>query len=195
MKKSIFCTVLVIAVIFSGAFVQAKDMKIAVVDMELVMNAYPETKSSRLILEQQLDEAEKEQQGMLGDRAELEKKFKAAGEKAQNAAFSKDVREKNRIVAESILADLRELERDIRETATRRRKELGDRQARMRRRIVLKLRDIVKEYCEKNDITLVLDSAVPGTGTAPESVVYSVDKMDITDKILALISKKDSKKK
>ncbi|MCK5529029.1 MAG: OmpH family outer membrane protein [Kiritimatiellae bacterium] len=195
MRKSICFTALVAAVICSGVFAEAGSMKIAVVDMELIMNAYPETKSSRLILEQQLDEAEKEQQGMLADRAELEKKFKAAGEKAQNSAFSKDVREKNRIVAEGILADLREMESDIRETANLRRKQLGERQVRMRRRIVLKLRDVVKGYCEKNDITLVLDSAVPGTGTAPESVVYSVEKMDITDKILALISAEDSKKK
>lgn len=186
-QKYLVLTV-VAGILFFGAFVQASDMKIAVVDMELIMNAYPETKSSRLILEQQLAEFEKEQQGMLADRDELEEKFKAAGSKSQNSAFSKEVREKNRVIAESLLQDLRKMENEIRETANLRRKQLGDRQLRMRRRIVTKLRDVVKGYCEKNDISLVLDSAVPGAGNAPESVVYSAEKLDITDAILALVT-------
>ena len=187
MKKNIVLITLVASVLFSGSFVQAADIKIAVVDMELIMNAYPETKSSRLILEQQLSEFEKEQQGMLDDRDDLEKKFKAAGVKSQNAAFSQEVREKNRVIAEGFLQELRKMENEIRETATLRRKQLADRQLRMRRRIVSKLRDMVKGYCEKNDISLVLDSAVPGSGNAPESVVYNAESMDITDAILKLI--------
>ncbi len=187
MKRSLVLLVLVASVIGFGSFVQAADVKIAVVDMELIMNAYPETKSSRLILEQQLSEFEKEQQGMLDDRDELEAKFKSAGEKSQNSAFSKEVREKNRVLAEGFLQDLRKMENEIRDTANLRRKQLGERQLRMRRRIVAKLRDVVKGYCEKNDISLVLDSAVPGAGNAPESVVYNAEKMDITDAILALI--------
>ena len=190
MKRSI----MVVAVLLSiGSFVQAENSKIAVVDMELIMKAYPETKSSRLILEQQLSEFEKEQQGMLDDRDELEKKFKAVGEKSQNAVFSKEVREKNRVLAEGYLQDLRKMEAEIRETANLRRKQLGDRQLRMRRRIVTKLRDTVKGYAEKNGITLVLDSAIPGEGSAPESVVYSSEKMDITDKILAIITAEKKK--
>ena len=166
--------------------------KIAVVDMELIMNAYPETKSSRLILEQQLDEFQKEQQSMLDDRDELEKKFKAAGRKAQNEAFSKEVREENRVLAESLLDQLRKMESDIRDTANLRRKQLADRQLRMRNRIVKKLRRIIKGYCQEHGITLVLDSAVPGAGNVPEAVVYSADELDITDQILPLITNEDS---
>jgi len=59
-----------VIVIFAGSFMQAADLKVAVVDMELIMKAYPETKSSRLILEEQLSEFEKEQQGMLDERDE-----------------------------------------------------------------------------------------------------------------------------
>ncbi len=184
-----------IGIVNAGNNVQSsavKPQKIAVVDMELIMNAYPETKSSRLILEQQLDEFQKEQQSMLDDRDELEKKFKAAGRKAQNEAFSKEVREKNRVLAESLLDQLRKMESDIRDTANLRRKQLADRQLRMRNRIVKKLRRIIKGYCQEHGITLVLDSAVPGAGNVPEAVVYSADELDITDQILPLITNEDS---
>ncbi len=194
-KKSSILLVAVMVILACSSFVKAAGEKIAVVDMELIMNAYPETKSSRLILEQQLSEFEKEQQGMLEDRKTLEEKFKAAGEKSQNSAFSKEVREKNRILAEGFLQDLRKMENDIRETANLRRKQLSDRQLRMRRRIVTKLREIVKGYCEKNDISLVLDSASPEAGNAPESVVYSNEKLDITDAILKLIGEQTKEDK
>ena len=192
MKKSIKLSVLFAGIIISSGIIQASDMKIAVVDMELVMKAYPETKSSRLILEQQLSEFEKEQQGMLDDRDELEKKFKEAGLKAQNTALSSAVREKNRVIAEGYLDDLRTLESKIRETTNMRRQQLQERQLRMRRRIVKKLRTVIQGYCEKNGIKLVLDSAVPGGGNTPEAVVYNVDEMDITDQILELISTADA---
>jgi len=37
-----------------------------------------------------------------------------------------------------------------------------------------------------HNISLVLDSAVPGAGNAPESVVYSAEKLDITEEKVRL---------
>ena len=111
---------------------------------------------------------------------------------ADNTALSDEAREKNRILAEEKLSELREREREIRETASLRRKQLNDQQARMRRRIVKKLREIVKGYCEENKITLVLDSALPGSA-AVEAVVYSAEHLDITEEVLGLIKKESGK--
>lgn len=191
MRNSALLVLAFLCVALAGA-AQADDLKIAVVDMALVMKAYPETRSSRLILEQQLEEFESEQQDMLKEREGLEKVFRNARLQAENTALSDEARQKNRILAEEKLSELREREREIRETATLRRKQLNDQQARMRRRIVKKLRKIIKGYCEENKITLVLDSALPGSA-AVEAVVYSAEHLDITEKVLGLIRKESGK--
>jgi len=191
MRNSALLVLAILCVALAGA-AQADDLKIAVVDMALVMKAYPETRSSRLILEQQLEEFESEQQDMLKERDSLEKVFRNARLQAENTALSDEAREKNRILAEEKLSELRERDRELRETATLRRKQLNDQQARMRRRIVKKLRKIIKGYCEENKITLVLDSALPGSA-AVEAVVYSAEHLDITEKVLGLIRKESGK--
>lgn len=165
----------------------AADLKIAVVDMELIMKAYPETQSSRKVLEDQLTQFEQEQKDLLEERNKLEEQFREAGQQAQSMALSDDAREKHRVIAEGHLESLREMEREIRETTNMRRKQLNDRQLRMRSRIVKKLREVIGAYARGQNITIVLDSAVPGTGNAPESVVYSADHLDITENILGLI--------
>ena len=165
----------------------AEDIKVAVVDMELIMKAYPETQSSRKVLEGQLAEFEQEQKELLAERDKLEEQFRESGQQAQSMALSDAAREKHRVIAEGHLESLRAMEREIRETTSMRRKQLNDRQLRMRGRIVKKLREVIGAYARGQGITLVLDSAVPGTGNAPESVVYSADNLDITEDILGLI--------
>ena len=138
---------------------------------------------------------EQEQKDLLDERDKLEEKFREAGQQAQSMALSEDAREKHRVIAEGHLEALREMEREIRETTNMRRKQLNDRQLRMRSQIVKKLREIIGAYARGQGITLVLDSAVPGTGTAPESVVYSAPDLDITEAILGLIKMTESDEK
>jgi len=165
-----------------------QDLKIAVVNMELVMKAYPETRSSRLILEQQLGEFENEQKDMLKELQEMSDKFREVRDQSRNTALSEEARETHRAAAEARLEELRQRENEIKETAALRRKQLQDQQLRMRRRIVKKLREIIAGYCEKNNIDLTLDGALP-EASGPETVVYCAKKLDITDAILGLISK------
>jgi Skp family chaperone for outer membrane proteins len=166
----------------------AAEQRFAVVDMEVVMKAHPETKSSQLILDQQVEEFESEQRELMKEREEAEEAFKEAREKSRNQALSEEAREKHHLVAEEKLRRLRELELTLRKTVVRRKDELRDQQLRMRRRIVKKLREMIAAYCKQKDITLVLDSALPGMPAA-ESVVYSAPDLDITEDILALIRK------
>ena len=123
---------------------------------------------------------------MVKELEELNKKFIATREQAQNSALSDAAREKNRVSAEEQLTELRERKREFDQTAALRQKQLKDQQMRMRDRIITKLRGFVREYCQKNGIDLALDSALPGSA-APEAVVYSAAKLDITEKILEMI--------
>ena len=127
-----------------------QELKLAVVNMELVMKAYPETQSSRLILEQQLGEFEAEQKDMLKELEEMSKEFKESRDQSRNTALSEAAREKHRVLAETKLEELRQREGEIKETAALRRRQLQDQQVRMRRRIIKKLREIIADYCEKS---------------------------------------------
>jgi len=184
--KNTVTGILLTAVLLSGAAAHAADTRIAVVDMEIVMRAYPETESSQIILDQQIEEFESEQRQMLAEREDLEAEFREVRDKARNPALSEEAREKNRLIAEEKLEKLQAMERELRETASMRRKQLQDQQLRMRRRIVGKLRDIIGEHCKQAGIDLVLDSALPGQPSV-ESVVYSAPALDITEQVLALI--------
>lgn len=164
------------------------EVKVAVVNMELVMKAFPETQSGRLILEQQVEEFEAEQKEMLKELDQMSGEFREARDQSRNQALSEEAREKHRVVAESKIEQLRQRENEIKENVAMRRKQLQDQQLRMRRRIVKKLREIVAEHCLKNGIALVLDGASPELGGA-EAVVYFTESLDITDAVLALIGK------
>jgi len=184
--KNTVTGILLTTVLLGGAAAHAADTRIAVVDMEIVMRAYPETESSQLILDQKIEEFESEQRQMLAEREEVENAFREVRDKARNPALSEEAREKNRLIAEEKLEKLQAMERELRETSSLRRKQLQDQQLRMRRRIVGKLRDIIGEYCRQEGIDLVLDSALPGQPSV-ESVVYSAPALDVTEQILALI--------
>jgi Skp family chaperone for outer membrane proteins len=188
MKKMFILTMAVCFVVAGWVPADAQETKIAIVNMELVMKAYPETQSSRLILEQQLEEFETEQKEMLKDLEALSKEFKEVRDQSRNTALSEEAREKNRVLAESKLEELRQRENEVKETAALRRKQLQDQQMRMRRRIIDKLRGIIAGYCEQNKIDLALDGALPEAAGA-EAVVYCAKKLDITEAILGLIKK------
>ena len=67
-----------------------------------------------------------------------------------------------------------------------RQKQLVDQEARMRRRIVRKIQERIREYVEKKGYLLVMDSSALGAGGV-ETVVYNSETIDITAEILKVI--------
>jgi Skp family chaperone for outer membrane proteins len=169
-----------------AASVFAGDLRVAVVDLDRLIKAHPDTRTNVMILEQQVEDAENEQKKMVESLRELRSAIETASEQAQNEALSEKARTEAREEARSKFEELRRSEREARETLMMRKRELNDQRGRMQKRIVGKIHDVIKAHCEKENITLVLDAAGVGVqGTT--QVIYSADPLDITDAIIKLM--------
>jgi outer membrane protein len=193
----LFVPVLLLSVVLMAPAFQssfgADQQKIGVVDMATLIKEHPETKSADAVLQKQVEDFEAEQKEMLAEIEKLKKSFDVARKEADNKALSESEKEKKLSVAEGKLNDLRDQDRKFRETMAERQKQISDQEVRMKRRIVAKIRDVVKEYAEKEKYSLILDSSSLSIGGV-ESVLYSSSKNDITADIRKLIEaqKKDT---
>jgi Skp family chaperone for outer membrane proteins len=184
--------VLSLVALFSGLLAaHGAEAKIAVVDMESLLKAHPDTKPAESMLQKQVDEFESEQKDMIADLDKMKKVFEAARKDANNKALSEEERDKKVTIAEAKLTDVREQEDKVRETASQRQKQLKDQGLRMRKRIVTKIRDVIKEYAGKKGYVLVVDSSALSM-SGIEAVVYSEEKNDITADIRKLIDQQKS---
>jgi outer membrane protein len=160
--------------------------KVAVVNVVEIIRAHPDTKEADDLLEKQLQEVETHQNEMLQQQDRLKKEFETAREEAGNKALSEEGRAEKISAAEKKLAELSEFSQKIRKAIGDERKELADRKARMQRRIVGKIRDIVAEIAKKEGYTVVLDaSAVSINGV--ESLLYAEEKADITSSAIEAV--------
>jgi Skp family chaperone for outer membrane proteins len=167
----------------------ADQQKIGVVDMAALVKEHPETKSADAVLQKQVDDFEAEQKEMLAERDKLIKSFDTARKEADNKALSESEKEKKQSVVEDRLKDVQDQERKFRETMADRRKQISDQEVRMTRRIITKIRDVVKEYAEKEKYSLILDASAISVGGV-ETVLYSASKNDVTADIRKLIEEK-----
>jgi Skp family chaperone for outer membrane proteins len=186
-RLTLFTTVCLISTAVTGL-----GLKIAMVDMTKVTKSVPETKAAEAILEKQAAEFEAEHKGMLDELEQLKTEFETARKDADNKALSEQAREAKIKIAEDKLRELKEQDARIRETVKKRRQQINDQKVRMKQRIVGKLRSIVQDYAEDEGYTIVLDSSGVGL-SGIETVVYSVDKIDITQDVLDIIEKQNTK--
>jgi outer membrane protein len=164
----------------------AADMKIAVVDMEQVLAAHPDTKEAETLIQKQVDEFETEKNGLLDKFEKMRKGFDQVRSESENKALSEEGRLLKRKDAERKLEELRDFDEQVRQTTLLRQKQIKDRKNRMRQRIVDDIRSVVRDYAQKNGYALVLDSGP--VMDAFGVVVYSVDAMSITEPIAKLLA-------
>lgn len=162
--------------------------KIVVADMGRVMTAHPRTAVNRSILEKELGEFRAERENMLEKIKALREKFDETRKEAVNKALSEKAREERLAKAEEQLIGLREYQRKMQENSKERQKQLLDHRKRMGKKILEAVSKVMAEYAKKKKIKMILDSA--GTSTSGiEIVLYSQDKIDVTDDIVALVEK------
>lgn len=181
-------TCVALAVAFAGAGVCEAAMNIAVVDMARLVKGHPHTSAAEERLESQMEQYEDEQRELLEQRSELRDALQDAIKEAQNNALSDVGREAKRLEAETKQTELRELERNIRETLVSRQKELAAEKLRATRAIIDKIKDVVSEYARDKGYDVVLDSSGVGLNGS-ETVVFTAEQRDITEDILKLLRK------
>jgi len=182
------CVLVGLSLLLAGRGWAASEIesKVAVVDMEKVMAAHPETQEAEALLQKQAAEFDAEKDDMLAKFDRLKKEFEVARDGAENKALSDEARTAKRELAEDKLAALRDFDNEVRQTTVMRQKQLADRKHRMRDRIVGKIRDIVRAYANQHGLVLVLDCGAVMDN--PGSVLYNAEKMDVTEDILKIVS-------
>jgi Skp family chaperone for outer membrane proteins len=160
--------------------------KIAVVDMNDVIAAHPDTDANRAVLEEQAAEFEAEHEKMLAELKDMQTRFEALRRDALNKALNEAARDEKRSEAEQSLMEMRDFEQQIRENLNLRQKQISSQKLRMHRRVLEDITNLVRAYAQQQNIALVLDKSGAGlNGT--ETVVYSADALNITADIVRRI--------
>lgn len=157
--------------------------KVAVVQMDKVVRAYPEAQKAEATLKTVRDEYEKELDKMEAKAKELQQAVEAAAAEADDKTASDAEREKRREVARQKWTAFQEYQQKLRKTRAENQRDLSDQEMRQFKRIIGKLRDIIAEYAAEKKIDLVVDTAGVGVQGGP-IVLYANDKVDITDDIM-----------
>jgi Skp family chaperone for outer membrane proteins len=165
-----------------GSVVKAEEQRLAVVRLEDLMKAHPETTPAEALLDKERDDFETERREMLDERDRRKALFDAARDDAENPALSDEARTEKLKDLEAKYKAVREYEREIQDTQAQRQRELNDHGRRLRERIVEQIQKVVKSYAAKEGYTLVLNSENAGMN-AFGTVMYNSESLDITDAV------------
>ena len=183
-----YLAILATAVLAANVAFCADAVKIGVIDMARIVKAHPDTPTADSQLEKQLEEYQTEQKDMESEYDKLKGDFEDARKDAADKALSDDAREAKMKIAEERLTAVRDYERKIRETMGLRQKQLQEQSMHMRKRIIDKIRRMIEDYSADKGYGLVLDKAGLSVNGV-EIVLYSSDKVDITEDIYKIVSK------
>ncbi|HAS83055.1 MAG TPA: hypothetical protein DCS43_10385 [Verrucomicrobia bacterium] len=166
---------------------------IGVIDMEKLIKMHPRTAADRVVLEQYVEDFETEREQRVTALKALSESFDALRKGIEDVSLSEKATQEKRQLAQAKLEEMREAERELRELANMRQKELTGQELRMRTRVVSDIRQIVSQVAATKKLDLVLDSTGPGAaGYSP--VIYSDKTMDITEDVTVLLIKESDKK-
>ena len=169
MRKTIFtAAVVLVAVLFAGVSF-AEQIKIAVIDINKVLNQSEAGKAAKKKMEARYDELKKE----IDAKQEEAKKLKDDIDR-QKVMLGKDkLKEKEDALAAKV-ADLRRLTQESE-------KEMQERQGELTRDVLKQIEAHVETVVKADNYDLVFERSA--------GVVYVVESMDITNKVLDLVNK------
>ena len=163
------------------------DVKVATVDMDLVVLSHPRTEDNREEVSKLEEKAAEARNQALGELNDIDAKIKECIEKAQKPTLSDAERAEARVEAQKLRAlgqQKLEAARGVEaETARKIRREALDRFADVKKDVDEKLAAIAAE----KGLDLVLDSAATRSGLPLPLVVWSAPALDLTDELIAAV--------
>jgi len=187
MKTVPVAAIAVLSVLAFSASLAVEGSAVGIVDVSRVVRAHPEAKEADALLEKQLSELEAHKDAMTAEHDKLKKEFERARDAALSKAISETEKESRMEEAQKKIVELSEYAQKMRQTLTDEKRDLADRKVRMQRRLVEGIREVVAGLAREKGIDIVLDSSgVALSGV--ESVLYSSDRVDLTDAVIAAIA-------
>lgn len=171
----------------AAGFVQAGEVKIAVVNGSRVLKEYYKTEMADTHIQQQLDDFAAERDKLLAEHRKLKQDFEALRAETQNKALTEDAREKKRELAEDKLSEVIEYENTIREKAASRKKQIETEGRKIHGELAKAVKAAVQGCAAKGGYSLVLESGgLLANGLEP--VLYVEPGSDITDEVVRVLN-------
>ncbi len=164
--------------------------KVAVVDVETLVKAHPNTKSDKALIEEKLADYEQDRDEIEGRVRNLQVAYEKAVAEAKNPALSDRARRDKAAAADASSKELSMAKRKAVDAVRAMQKSLTEDEVRMFNRTMKEIAGVVKEYAEREGFELVLDASGKVAGArgmvAMPNVVYFKDSIDISDEIMIL---------
>lgn len=162
--------------------------KIGVVDMDKLFKGYYKTKLSNAKLKKQADVFKRYAENLAESQLKLREEFVALRDASLNVAYSETQRESKRMAAQDKYRQLKDKENEIERYKREKRIQMRNQEIKLRKSILLEIRQAIVKYAKKHGFTLVLDASGRTLNDIP-SVLYFKTEVDFTDEILAIINK------
>jgi outer membrane protein len=182
---------LVIAALCFSAFSSASaqtTVKIGTVDMKKVFENYYKTKDAEARINEARNAAKKE----LEDRMDTYKKGTEEVQKLNEEIGRKELSESARAekskTRDEKIAELKTMEREIREFQTTREKQLQEQSVRMRGGIVEEINKVVSDRVKADGYDVVFDKSGPSLNGVPV-VLFAKESFDFTDDVVTTLNK------
>ncbi len=187
MYKGFIFLLMLSTVLVSGA---ARAVEIAVVDIELLVKAHPNSVSDKALIQRKLKDYEADRDTLEERVRTLQIAYEKALAEAKNPALSDKARREMTMKAEAAAKDLALSKRHAMDEVREMQKELTQDEVRMFNRTMEEIVEAVSVYSKKKGFDLVLDSSGDVAGArgmiSMPNVVFASDAINITDAILKI---------
>jgi Skp family chaperone for outer membrane proteins len=163
---------------------------VGVVDMEKLIKLHPRTAADREVLETYVEDFDAERESRVKALKALSEEFESLRAAAEDLSLSEKAAQEKRQLAQVKFEEMRASERELREIAAQRQKELTSQELRMRTRVVADIKKIVEKVAAEKSLDLILDAGEIGA-SGYSAVVYADKAMDVTDAVTAELLKGD----
>lgn len=176
----------------TAAIAQSQQGKIAIVDLNRVLNEYYKTPIAWAKFKETADSFKKELEEILAEYREQREELSKLREEQDKPEYTADVREQKKKAYAEKLAEASKRQRDIEEYGRSHQEILEKQHERMRQNIIKEINEAIIKQAREAGYLLVLDKS----GNTPNGVpiiVFSQDTLDITSDIIAYLNKNQPK--
>ena len=184
-RKFLLTLILLGAVVVTAA--AQTPQKIGTVDLRKLFDNFYKTKQADAGLKEEAAEMDKQRKEMVEKFRKDEQEYQKALEKANDQAVSAESRDKAKKDAEKMLVDLKEREGAINAFERTARTTLGEKQRRLRDKVLVEIREVINQKAKAAGFNLVLDSAADSFNQTPV-LLYTAGDYDITEQVLAVLN-------
>ncbi len=160
---------------------------LAVLDMEALVRAHPNTEADRVRLNQTLRDYEAQGEHLRRRVEALQEALEEAETEAGNLALSERARTRARDAVDKARDSLAVAKRDLHERMQQLQKQLTEEELRLLNRTVESIRVEIAAYAARQGIKTVLDVSASRQAGVLSGVLYYHESLDITEKILEMI--------